>query len=161
MKTCLVVALSLAMLPLRTIAETGKTGSAASDTAAMSPAQLKKYYSRTVADYVKDQIKKAGAFIVHDDVMSKDWRLRMLKVHTERIWDQGNGHFFACADLREMSGPKTKLDLDFFVRRQGGQWIMDKVVVHKVSGQARYTYVEENGKWFSEDLKTKIRTPVE
>jgi hypothetical protein len=119
--------------------------SAADDAGALTPKKLKRHYSRTVQEHIKaESAKNGGAFIVRDDVLNRDWRLKLIRIHTHKIVELGEGRFFACADLKEVGGDKTKLDLDFFVARQGDRWVMEKVVVHKVSGKPRYVYNDDN-----------------
>ena len=147
MKISLILAVCLALSPAcarsaepdRPIHE-----QAAPSTMAFTPTkQLKKYYSKTVNDYVKTESKKSGSFVVHDDVLKKDWNLKMVRVHTDRIVELGNNEFFACADLKD-AGAKTPLDLDFYVKKDGDSWVMQKVLVHKVAGKPRYTYNDKN-----------------
>ena len=107
-------------------------------------AQLQKSYSKTVRRHVAEASRKSGAFVVHDDKLDKDWRLKLVRIHTDRIVQLADDTFFACADLKEPEGKKTKLDLDFYVVRKGGDWVMDKVLVHKVAGKPRYTYNDKN-----------------
>ena len=117
---------------------------AAEDKAAVTPKALQAKYSAAVEKHVKRESKKTGAFQVPDDVLKKEWPLALKRIHKDRIVSLGEGKFFACADFKEKGGKKTDLDLDFYVSKQGDAWIVDRVLVHKVSGVARYTYNDNN-----------------
>lgn len=131
MRTSALAVACIVLWPLGARAETGATA-------------LQTSYAETVGGHVKAESKKAGGFLVHDDVLKKDWKLKMLKIHTDRIVELGQDRFFACADLQQLAGKKTKLDLDFYVKKEGDRWVMEKVLVHKVAGKLRYTYNDKN-----------------
>lgn len=110
-----------------------------------APTKLQESYSKTVEKHVKASAKKAdGKFLVHDDVLNKDWPLQMVRIHKDRIVELGDGRFFACADFKEKGGSKTPIDLDFYVKKDGDAWKVEQVLVHKVNGKARYTYNDNN-----------------
>ena len=106
--------------------------------------QMDKEYTAAVKDFVK-QADKAGGFKVHDDKLNKEWALKLKRIHEDRIQYLGHDTFFACADFNSAAkGDKSKLDLDFYAMKGADGWKMDKILVHKVDGQARYTYNEKN-----------------
>ncbi len=117
---------------------------AAAEDKPAAPTALQKSYSATVEKHVKKESKKSGAFLVPDGVLKKEWPLKLIRIHKDRIVSLGDGRFFACADFREKGGKKTDLDLDFYVSKKGDDWLVDRVLVHKVSGVARYTYNDAN-----------------
>ncbi len=105
--------------------------------------QMSKEYNKAVVDYVEKSAGE-GAFKVSDDKLGKEWALKLVRVHKNKIAHLGEGRFFACADFKAV-GEKAKVDLDFYAMRgEDGSWSMEKVLVHKVDGKARYTYNDKN-----------------
>ncbi len=110
----------------------------------MSPKQVQKYFSKVVEEHVNaSSAKTDGAFVIKDDVLKKDWALKLKKIHTQKIVDLGHDKYFACADFKEAKG-KTTVDLDFYVGRSGNAWSVEKVLLHKVAGKPRFTYNDKN-----------------
>lgn len=104
--------------------------------------QIRKEYDDFVCEHTARP--KGEGFMIADEKLGKTWELKMLKVHKKNIVQLGGNRFFACADLKTLDG-KDKLDLDFYATKlPDGSWRMDKVVLHKVNGQPRYTYNEKN-----------------
>lgn len=103
--------------------------------------QMNREYSQAVEEHVNSP----DGFKVHDEVLGKDWSLKLLRIHKKRIVHLGGGSFFACADFKSAAkGGKAKLDLDFYATKSGDGWKIDKVLIHKLEGKARYTYNENN-----------------
>lgn len=112
----------------------------------MSNKDMKKQYSSAVEGYVKDEsAKTGGAFAVKDDVQGKEWKLKLDRIHKNKIVSLGGDRYFACADFKSTEKDKTKVDLDFFAKRApDGTFMVEKVQVHKVAGKARYVYNDKN-----------------
>lgn len=111
----------------------------------VSPEILKQRFSKAVEDHVaKESREQGGAFVVADDKLGKLWRLKLVRIHKDRIVQLAPNKFFACADFQEPAGEGTKLDLDFFVTKMDKGWNVDQVLIHKVSGKPRYTYNDKN-----------------
>jgi len=102
--------------------------------------QMSKEYTKAVEDHVA---KSPEGFKVKDDKLGKEWTLKLIGVHKKRVAHLGGMGFFACADFAS-TNTKDKLDLDFYASKAGDSWAIDQVLVHKVNGQARYTYNEKN-----------------
>jgi hypothetical protein len=101
--------------------------------------QMKKEYIKTVEKHVKGGVK------IHDDKLNQDWELKLKRIHKGRIAYLGNNQFFACADFKSSKkGDKSMLDLDFYASKKEGGWSVDKTLIHKVDGKARYTYNDKN-----------------
>jgi hypothetical protein len=125
-------------------AEEAKPASAAAE-AKLSPKKLQRHYSKTVRRHIRKAAKKDGAFVVNDENLGKDWKLELVRIHTDRIVKVSDDTFFACADLRSLA-PKdmTKVDLDFYATKSDSGWSMGKILIHKVKGRPRYTYNMRN-----------------
>lgn len=107
--------------------------------------QIRKEYDAKVCEVGKGK-SKTEAYRIHDDKLGKDWDLRVVKVHKDRIVQLGKNQFFACSDFKSVKiGEKDKLDLDFFATKNpDGSWTIDKALIHKVNGVPRYTWNEKN-----------------
>ncbi|MBI4376410.1 MAG: hypothetical protein HY549_08170 [Elusimicrobia bacterium] len=102
---------------------------------------VKKDYTRAVKEHIKNN---GGSLKIRDEVLKKDWELSLKRIHKDKIVHLGDNHFFACADF-DSTGSKDKVDLDFYALKQpSGIWVIEKVLIHKVNGQPRYTYNERN-----------------
>ena len=103
-------------------------------------------FEKVVKDYIDSEAKKTnGVYTLRDDAANKDRKLKLLKVHKNKICmlDQGKT-CFACADFRDL-GSKDKLDLDFYYKKaEDGSLTIDKVLIHKLNGKPRFTYDKEN-----------------
>ena len=105
-------------------------------------------YEKLVKDHVASEAQKTGGvYTIHDDVVKKDWKLELVKVHKNRICMLNEGKTcFACADLKEVGG-KNKLDLDFYANHSpDGKMTMDKVWIHKVNRKPRITSDKNNNR---------------
>ena len=106
--------------------------------------ELIKKYSAAVESHIEAESEEAGGgFPVHDHEGRKDWSLVLDHIHKNKIVELGDDTFFACADFDEEEG-KQKLDLDFYVKKEGNGWKVTEVLVHKVDGRPRYTYNDAN-----------------
>lgn len=96
------------------------------------------------------EVGKAGgkteSFKIHDDKLGKDWRLRVARVHKDKIVQLGGNTYFACSDFKSVQkGAKDTLDLDFLATKNAdGSWTIDKALIHKVNGVPRYQWNEKN-----------------
>lgn len=106
--------------------------------------QIRKEYDNAVHEYAKAKTKEP--FVVRDDKLGKNWELKLVRVHKDRIVSLGNNRFFACSDFKSVkAGEKDTLDLDFFATKNPeGTWNVEKVMIHKVNGNPRYTWNEKN-----------------
>lgn len=108
-------------------------------------AMVRKEYNAAVEDYVRAQSAGKAGLPAQDDKLGKQWDLKLINVHKDKIVHLGDDKFFACADLKTVEkGKKDKVDLDFYATKTPDGWKMDKVVIHKVNGKPRFTYNEKN-----------------
>ena len=87
----------------------------------------------------------AGKFAVKDDVLNKTWDLELVKVHTDKLQALKDGTYFACVDFKAADG--TKVDVDFYLKKDGEALAVTDTTVHKINGKARYNYEEKDGVW--------------
>ena len=105
-------------------------------------------FENDVKNHVQTEASKTGGvFTVKDDALNKVWKLRLVKVHKNKICmlDQGRT-CFACADFKEVNG-RNKIDLDFYAdHAPDGAVAIKKVLIHKVNGIPRFTYDKDNNR---------------
>ena len=93
-----------------------------------------------------------GVFKVEDPVLKKTWDLTLVKVHTDKLTPLSADTYFACTDFKAKDG--TLLDVDFYMKNEGGKIVITDTAIHKVNGKPRFNYVEKNGLWVREDVKS-------
>jgi hypothetical protein len=96
-----------------------------------------------IASYVEEREEQEGAFTIHDGVTGSTRTLQLVRVH-DRVGKTA-GLYYACTDMRDAATGEL-LDLDFDVEGDGGQLDVVDVRIHKVEGQARYTYDEDDNR---------------
>ncbi len=86
----------------------------------------------------RDSELKGGYFLVYDDKADKPLRLRLDKVHRERLSKIDDGLYFVCADFKTPEG--TVYDLDFWMTGTSKEdlSLSDTIAVHKENGERRY-----------------------
>lgn len=96
--------------------------------------------------YSKDQAKKQGGWmIIPDTKTNEDVKLRLSKIHRERLSKTADKTYFVCADFDSADG--KKYDLDFWVKGDGDNLTVSDVTIHKVNGAPRYIWAEHDGLW--------------
>jgi len=82
-----------------------------------------------------------GVFMIRDDKLNKNWQLKFVKVHDPVRTFQKDGQtiYFACSDFKSVDG-KDLLDIDFWMVPKGDKLEVIDTKIHKVNGEARYTY---------------------
>ena len=91
-----------------------------------------------------------GWMQVKDVEADQTLKLRLDKVHRERLSKTGEKSYFVCADFKNPEG--KRYDLDFWVKGDGEKLVVSDTTIHKVDGVPRYIWVEREGLW--------IRVPV-
>jgi hypothetical protein len=97
---------------------------------------------KAIEDHAK-AISKAhgGVFMLRDDKLNKNWQLKFVKVHDPVRTFQKDGQtiYFACSDFKSVDD-KDLLDIDFWMVPKGDKLEVTDTKIHKVNGEARYTY---------------------
>lgn len=94
-------------------------------------------------NYVMDKSRATGAFDVLDPETGKTRKLELLKVH-ERVGKTGD-YYYSCADFKDTETGQM-LDLDLDVQDKGGELSVVDVRIHKLEGEERYTYDENDNR---------------
>ncbi|MBI2363287.1 MAG: hypothetical protein HYV15_07905 [Elusimicrobia bacterium] len=106
-----------------------------------SPGPEASAMEKLVRGYVRDQQEEEGSFSVEDDVLGRTWELHLLRVRTEAVTRLPDGRFFVCVDFKGDDEKSAQpVDLDFVVVESDGEWAVDEVLLHKVSGKPRFNY---------------------
>jgi hypothetical protein len=97
-----------------------------------------------ITAYVQEQERETEAFRVDDEVTGTTRTLTLTRVH-DRVGKTGD-FYYACADLTDTASGEL-LDLDFDVEQEAdGELDVVNVRIHKVAGQARYTYDDDSNR---------------
>jgi hypothetical protein len=106
---------------------------------------------KSITTAIQEQAKADGIFHVKDDVLNKTWNLTLVNVHKDKLTALDATNYFACVDFKADDG--TMVDVDFFLKSEGGKLKVTDTSVHKVDGVARYMYQEKDGFW------VRVETP--
>ncbi|MGB4973040.1 MAG: transglutaminase domain-containing protein, partial [Cyclobacteriaceae bacterium] len=100
---------------------------------------VKKVSIAEIESGIKDFIQKKteendGYFHVEDE--GNEYRMKLVRVHTEYLSNLGPNNHFACVDLADISG--DVYDVDFFLEGQPGDMKVTQTTVHKLNGKPYY-----------------------
>jgi len=98
---------------------------------------------QAIEAHVKGIEAKQGVFEIKDDLTGATRKLTFVRVH-KRVGKTGE-LYYSCTDMRDTATGEL-LDLDFDVDAAGGQLKVVDTRLHKVAGQARYTYDEHDNR---------------
>jgi hypothetical protein len=100
------------------------------------------FVKKSIMSHVDAEAKAHhGVFMIRDDKLNKTWELKFDKIHDPvRMFEKdGKTIYFACSDFKSVDG-KDVLDIDFWMVPEGNVLVVTDTKIHKVNGQARYTY---------------------
>ena len=114
-----------------------------------------KEFSEAVTDYVNNESKEHnGYFEVEDPVQKKTLKLKLEKVHDDRLSALGDDVYFVCADFKATDG--NVYDIDIFMKgKDKHDLTATETKVHKQNGVPRYTWYEEDGVWKTKPVDVK------
>ena len=98
---------------------------------------------QAIEAHVKDIEAKQGVFEIKDELTGATRKLTFVRVH-ERVGKTGN-LYYSCTDMRDPATGEL-LDLDFDVDASGDRLQVVGTRLHKVAGQARYTYDDNDNR---------------
>jgi len=102
--------------------------------------------ARAIESFVEADIILRGAFLVIDPSTDKVLKLNLEKVHKERLSHVGDDVYFACADFNADNGKVYDLDI-FLHGKNTDNLTVTEISVHKEDGNARYSWLEQDGVW--------------
>ena len=100
------------------------------------------FVKKSIEQHVKDQAKSTGGvFIIRDEKLGKDWRLKLAKVHDpiRTFKKDGKTIYFTCSDFESLDG-KDVLDIDFWMVPDGKKMKVIDTKIHKLNGKPRFAY---------------------
>jgi len=121
----------------------GKEHGGAAENAAAVEAPTEDAIRTAMKEYVESESEASGTFDVEDPDTGETLNLSLEKVH-ERVGKTGN-YYYSCADFRDVNTGET-YDLDLDVADEGGTLSVVDVRIHKVGGEPRYTYDENDNR---------------
>ena len=98
---------------------------------------------QAIRDHIASTEQKKGAFTIKDEATGATRTLKLVRVH-DRVGKTGE-FYYSCTDMRDVKSEEL-LDLDFDVEAKGGQLKVVDERIHKLEGQARYTYDENDNR---------------
>ncbi len=98
---------------------------------------------QAIKSYVQGIAQQKGTFPINDPVTGTTRQLEFVRVH-DRVGKTGS-LYYSCTDMRDKQTGEL-LDLDFDVNATGEQLKVVDQRIHKVAGQARYTYDEHDNR---------------
>ncbi len=98
---------------------------------------------QAIRDHIASIEREDGVFTIEDDVTGTTRTLQLVRVH-ERVGKTGDLHY-SCTDMRDTNTGEL-LDLDFDVDASGNRLEVVDARIHKLEGQARYTYDEHDNR---------------
>lgn len=106
----------------------------------------KRDLARFIEAYVEKKADKKGFFVVEDEEKGKKLKLKLDKVHEDKLAKVGDSTYFVCADFD--AGKDKTYDLDFFLKGKDKDSLkVTEITVHKEDGKERYTWHEQKGLW--------------
>ena len=114
-----------------------------------------------VKEYIKEESSKNdGYFIVKDEKENKELKLKLKKVHEDKLTSLSSSLHFVCADFDNTDG--VVYDIDIFMEgTEQDNLSATEVSVHKKDGKPRYTWYEEKGVWKKKDVEQETKKESE
>ena len=104
-----------------------------------------------IKDYIARKTQADNGFFIVKD-RGKEFKMKLVRVHTEYLSSLGPGKQFACVDLVDVTG--DVYDVDFFMDGGPGQMEVTETSVHKLNGKPYYAWKQKADKtWFRLPMK--------
>jgi transglutaminase-like putative cysteine protease len=93
--------------------------------------------------YIDQKSRESGGYFQVAD-RGQDFRMKLVRVHTEYLSNLGPNKHFACVDLVDVSG--DVYDVDFFLTGPPGAMEVTETTVHKLNGKPFYAWKQRPDK---------------
>ena len=103
-----------------------------------------------IKSFIQNKTEENDGFFQVTD-RGHDFKMKLVRVHTEYLSNLGPKSHFACVDLADESG--DVYDVDFFLEGEPGSMNVTETSVHKLNGRPYYA-------WKQQPDKTWNRVPV-
>ena len=98
-----------------------------------------------IEKHIEREAERGGGFFQFSSG-GKDYRFKLVRVHTEYLSRLGPERHFACVDLVDEAG--DVYDTDFFLSGKPDNMVVTETTLHKLNGIPYYTWEQvEPGKW--------------
>jgi len=100
------------------------------------------FVKKSIKEHIKAQSKThEGVFMIHDEKLNKDWKLKLSKIHdpVRSFEKDGKTIYFTCIDFKSVDSNDV-LDLDFWLVPEGKKLKVIDTKIHKINGEPRYSY---------------------
>ena len=119
------------------------------------PKEAKPPTIESVAQFLESNVAKESAdqggwISIADSESGPMLKLKLDKIHRERLAKTSEGTYFVCADFTTPEG--KSYDLDFWVKQVDDGLTVAETTIHKEDGRPRYNWVEEDGIWKRKSL---------
>jgi transglutaminase-like putative cysteine protease len=104
-----------------------------------------------IKSYIQKKTEESNGYFYLTD-REKEFKMKLVRVHTEYLANLGPKKHFACVDLADITG--DVYDVDFFLNGEPGEMEVTETSVHKLNGKPYYA-------WKQRADKTWYRMPVE
>jgi hypothetical protein len=98
-----------------------------------------------ITQYVDAASKKSSDKKFHMKHAGQDIALGSLKVHDDRMADLGGGKYVACTNMQGADG--KSYDIDFFLSGAPDHVKITETSLHKIDGNALYSWKKQGGVW--------------
>lgn len=103
-----------------------------------------------IKNFIQKKTEENGGYFQVRD-RGQEFKMKLVRVHTEYLANLGPKSHFACVDLADISG--DVYDVDFFLTGEPGAMDVTETSVHKLNGKPFYA-------WKQKPDKTWNRVPV-
>lgn len=100
-------------------------------------ARQKKGLEKSVKQFIKEK-SEGGAFILHDEKLDKDWRLKLVRLRLDAASQISEKLFSVPGDFKQAVGRKS-LGVDFLVNKTDEGWAVRQAMINQVDSAARST----------------------
>src|SRR3990167_3485995 len=98
-----------------------------------------------IEKHIENETARGGGFFQFSSG-GKEYRFKLVRVHTEYLSRLGPERHFACVDLVDEAG--DVYDTDFFLSGKPGAMIVTETTLHKLNGIPFYIWEQvEKGQW--------------
>jgi transglutaminase-like putative cysteine protease len=115
-----------------------------------------------IKSFIQKKTEEHGGFFEVSD-RGKDFRMKLVRVHTEYLANLGPESHFACVDLADEGG--DVYDVDFFLSGKPGAMEVTETSVHKLNGKPYYAWKQQKDKTWNrvpvKDAATRLLGVVE
>ncbi len=98
-----------------------------------------------IEKHIENEMVRGGGYFQFSSG-GKDYRFKLVRVHTEYLSRLGPERHFACVDLVDDAG--DVYDTDFFLSGKPDAMVVTETTLHKLNGIPYYTWEQvEKGQW--------------